>query len=641
MSDCRHPAYLTYFRSLVALGFATTCISAFRIWMDPADLQWLVLAGLTLVTGRFTLKIARVDSWISVAETFIFTNLILFGTPAGCLTAALDGFVGSLRATPVSRRIEYGLFNMSAMALSAYVAGETFFKLLGHGPLYENPGISPQSILIPAIAMALVHYLCNSLSVAIIVSLESREGIFRIWRENYLWMSISYLTCASVAALVGLNASSITPSALAIMVPILVITYFGYKTYLGKLEEHIAHLEEVNELYLTAVESLALAVDAKDQTTHGHIRRVRAYAMGLAELCGVEDSNELRAIETGALLHDVGKLAIDDYILNKPGRLTKQEFERMKIHAAAGGEILQQIPFPFPVAKYVRSHHERWDGHGYPDGLKGEEIPLGARIIAIADAFDAMRSPRPYKASFSQEDSLELLRSQSGTAYDPQLLDVFMQNIAKLNAMAEETEQQGPELSFRKKLEEVQDATAPPHTPPIPSTAADELAALFELCSSLDTHFYRSDILVLLASRLKRLLPYSTCVFFVSQGDNTLKAAHVSGKFSDVLGSLTIPFGAGVSGWAAAYQLPMLNTAPGLEFQGVDADFSCFNDTLVVPMVSREGCVGTISLYAEFPVFYSQAHLSVLQIVAEQAAPLIAGAPYPAAAPPQKLDTVP
>jgi putative nucleotidyltransferase with HDIG domain len=194
------------------------------------------------------------------------------------------------------------------------------------------------------------------------------------------------------------------------------------------------------------VESLALAVDAKDQTTYGHIRRVRVYATGLAKLIGIKDPNELMAIETGALLHDIGKLAIDDYILNKPGRLSKQEFEKIKMHAAAGDEILQQIRFPFPVAKYVRSHHERWDGHGYPDGLKGEDIPIGARILAIADAFDAIRFSRPYKLSIVLDEALEILRSQSGTVYDPKLIQLFIDNIRDLDEEAARESENAPEL---------------------------------------------------------------------------------------------------------------------------------------------------------------------------------------------------
>jgi putative nucleotidyltransferase with HDIG domain len=243
-----------------------------------------------------------------------------------------------------------------------------------------------------------------------------------------------------------------------IAAPFISVVWGWNKLNKAKAMEAERHLKEQEELYMRTVESLALAVDAKDQTTYGHIRRVKVYATGLAKLIGIKNLDELKAIETGALLHDIGKLAIDDYILNKPGRLSKQEFEKIKMHATAGDEILQQIRFPFPVAKYVRYHHERWDGQGYPDGLKGEEIPLGARILSVADAFDAIRFSRPYKLSIVQDEAVEILRSQSGTVYDPKLVKLFIEHIAALEEAAAKESQSVPELSFRKYFEKVDQA---------------------------------------------------------------------------------------------------------------------------------------------------------------------------------------
>jgi len=371
-----------------------------------------------------------------------------------------------------------------------------------------------------------------------------------------------------------------------------------------------------------------LAVDAKDQTTYGHIRRVRAYAMVLAKLRGITDAAELMAIETGSLLHDIGKLAIDDYILNKPGRLSKQEFEKMKMHAPAGDEILQQIQFPFPVAKYVRAHHEKWDGTGYPDGLKGEQIPLGARILSIADAFDAIRSSRPYKLSFGIQDSVELLRAQSGTMYDPDLLELFIAHIDDLEAAAAEASKNIPQLSFRdysESLDSDLSSSPPPFPyPTVPSTAPAELVDLNEFCSSVGDHLQLSEILPILSQRLAKLVPFSTCIFFLDTGADVLKAEHVAGKFAASLLGLKIGLGKAISGWAAAYRRPILNTGPALEFQDLDGDFTSLTDTLVVPLLIDEQCIGTISLYAEAPVFYSQAHLALLQIVSSQVTPLIA-----------------
>jgi diguanylate cyclase (GGDEF)-like protein/putative nucleotidyltransferase with HDIG domain len=398
----------------------------------------------------------------------------------------------------------------------------------------------------------------------------------------------------------------------------------------AKVMEAERHLKEQEQLYLRTVESLALAVDAKDQTTYGHIRRVRAYSMGLAKYCGITDPNELMAIETGSLLHDIGKLAIDDYILNKPGRLSKQEFEKMRMHAPAGGEILEQIQFPFPVAKYVRYHHERWDGTGYPDGLKGNAIPLGARILAVADAFDAIRSSRSYKMSFGIDDSIELLRAQSGTIYDPALVDQFLKHIDELESSAEEASLNVPQLSFRQYFEKIDRAlVSEESTNPLsslPQTASAELVSLYEFCNSLGRHLDLQDILPILARKLSRMLPFTTCAFFLNNGEDSIIVKYVVGLFSDQLKNLTIGLGKGISGWVAAYRRPMVNTGPALEFQELEGDFTCLTDALIVPMLVGGECIGTISLYAKAPTFYSQAQLALLQSVARQVGPLISEA---------------
>jgi putative nucleotidyltransferase with HDIG domain len=148
-----------------------------------------------------------------------------------------------------------------------------------------------------------------------------------------------------------------------------------------------------------------MAIDAKDQVTHGHIRRVQTRAVFLAKKVGVTEEQQIRAIEAAALLHDTGKLAVPEHILNKPGRLTFEEFEKMKLHASVGAEILSAIDFPYPVVPIVRHHHENWDGSGYPSGLAGIDIPIGARILAVVDCFDALTSDRPYRPRLSDKEA--------------------------------------------------------------------------------------------------------------------------------------------------------------------------------------------------------------------------------------------
>ncbi len=630
MSKYPHRAFLPYLCTVVALGFLVITHSIRELLGGGISYYWLLLAFLTVITSLVAIKVPGVDSKISIEDVFFFTNLILFGPAPGTITAALQGLSGSILAKPAARRVEFALFNTGALAISAFVSGRIFFLLLGREPLFYRPAPAFGEMLVPMGALAIVHYLANSCTVALVIALDLRVSFYSVWQKHFRWTLFAYLSGASVAALIALNASSFGLAMLGAAVPVVLITYFTFKTYREKIEGHIHNLEELNKLYLRTVESLALAVDAKDQSTHGHVRRVRAYAMGLAGLRGLTNQSELLAIETGALLHDIGKLAIDDYILNKPGKLTRHEFERMKAHAAAGEEILELIQFPFPVAKYVRAHHERWDGKGYPDGLRGEEIPIGARVLAIADAYDAVRSLRPYKVSLGSEDTVALLRSGAGTLYDPGLLELFIKNLNQLETSAFEAAKDVPELSFRQYFRKIDpeayaSGTSAP-TPPVPATVSDELLSLFEFCSSLGKHLGLSDLLVNLECRISRLLPFSTLAFFLDTGDQNLTAVHAGGKHAGALRGHSMEMGKGISGWVAAYGRSIVNTPAALDFQDLQGDFSSLTVSLVVPIVGDGDCIGTISLYAETPVVYAESHLNLMQTVARNAYSLLAEA---------------
>src|SRR5690242_849851 len=198
--------------------------------------------------------------------------------------------------------------------------------------------------------------------------------------------------------------------------------------------ERRRHAEEMATIHMNTIESLAIAIDAKDQTTHGHVRRTQLYATQMGNIFKVSEA-ELRALHAGALLHDIGKLAVPEYILNKPGKLTEAEFAKMKIHPTVGGDILKRVNFPYPVEDIVRYHHEKWDGSGYPKGLKGEQIPLIARIISVVDFYDATRCDRPYRKGMKREDSLALLRSMVGSAFDPRVVDKFVAHVEEFDQL--------------------------------------------------------------------------------------------------------------------------------------------------------------------------------------------------------------
>ena len=276
----------------------------------------------------------------------------------------------------------------------------------------------------PLLLFTVVYFLLNSWFIAFAIQFEQGVSAARIWRENLLWLSLNYFGGASVAILVASTRSlNVT---LLVVIPLLLILYFTFKTAMGRVEDANKHLEQVNELHLATIEMLAMAIDAKDQITHGHIRRVQIYAVELAKAVGIQEPALIKAIEAAALLHDMGKLAVPEYILNKPGPLTPAEFEKMKVHASVGADILASIPFPYPVVPIVRHHHENWDGTGYPAGLSGAEIPLGARVLAVVDCFDALTSDRPYRPRLSDSEATRILLDRRGAMYDPLVVDAFL-----------------------------------------------------------------------------------------------------------------------------------------------------------------------------------------------------------------------
>ena len=587
--------------------------------------KWILLTAITLITVPIFVFLPSVRSLVTIGDAFVISICMLYGTAPAVLANALYFTLLTLLLRGKHQTTVHRIFfNIATAVLTVGIYGFLYSTL--------NPSrsLALEDIVIPTFAIALTYFLTNSLLVATAIALTSQTSVFGVWVKNYISLCLDFLVSACAGAFV-VYFSNFHVIAPLLVAPFVAAIWGINKVNRAKAMEAERHLKEQEQLYLRTVESLALAVDAKDPTTYGHIRRVRAYAMGLARLRKISNPSVLMAIETGSLLHDIGKIAIDDYILNKPGRLTRQEFEKMKVHAAAGDEILQQVQFPFPVAEYVRSHHERWDGLGYPDGLRGESIPLGARILAIADAFDAIRSSRPYKLSFGLQDSVELLRAQAGTLYDPQLIEIFVGHISELEAAAQDAARNVPELSFRKYFEKIdagpEERDSSPQLPPTTSPASDELLQLAEFCNSYARNLDLSDILPILSRRLETLVRTTNCVFFLDSGNGTIRAAHATGKRAELFDRAEIGLGKGISGWVAAYKKPILNTRPVLDLKelGLVACDS-LTDVLVVPLTVEDSCIGTVSLYAEPPISFTHSELDLMQTIAAQVAPVIADA---------------
>jgi diguanylate cyclase (GGDEF)-like protein/putative nucleotidyltransferase with HDIG domain len=607
------------------IGLLTSLAVPIIIWAildllySKYNFGWWILATLTLITVRFFLYLPSANATIGIGDAYIMAIAMMYGVAPCVITTLLHTLIISLFAKRPRIPLYRIFFNIGSMVCGAWLYS-TIYQMMNGG------SVKISDVILPAVILVTTYFLVNSTLTSIAIAWSIGESILKFWTKTCMPLAIAFSVSAVLAtSIVVLHSfSEWVPLGAA---PIVGLLWGWHNVNKTRMMEAEKHLKEQEQLYLRTVESLALAVDAKDQTTYGHIRRVRVYATGLAKLCGIKDPNELMAIETGSLLHDIGKIAIDDYILNKPGRLSKQEFEKIKMHASAGDEILQQVRFPFPVAKYVRCHHERWDGLGYPDGLKGEDIPLGARILAIADAFDAIRFSRPYKLPIALDDAIDLMRAQSGTVYDPRLIQLFIENIDKLEYDATRASENVPELSFRKYFEKVdRDISAADLTSPCPTTSVDiptELLRLSEFCNTLIGHFSLPDTFSLVSRKIARIVPFTTCVFYIDNGKNSVRAEYATGKFSEVLCTHTLEMGKGISGWVTAYKRPMVNTGPALDFQGIAGDFNNFIDALVVPIMHGKESFGTISLYSEAPVTYNSNDLATIQMIAGFLGPLL------------------
>ena len=353
---------------------------------------------------------------------------------------------------------------------------------------------------------------------------------------------MNYFGGASLAAFFVVYTGDIDITVIAVMVPLLLVLYLAFHNSLARGEDANRHLAELNAVHLSTIETLAMAIDAKDQITHGHVRRVQFYAMELARAIGVRDKKEIRAIEEASLLHDMGKLAVPEHILNKPGPLTPAEFEKMKRHASIGAEILSAIEFPYPVVPIVRHHHEHWDGTGYPDGVKGEAIPIGARILTVVDCFDALTSDRPYRPGMPDDQAMQIIADRSGTMYDPEVVTTFTRIRPSIAQVAREI--------FANRIDsdvltEITAAALPgSDVSGARSMPTDEMLTVYELARSLGGHLNLSDAGDIIVKHLRRTLPISVAVFYIYDDEtDTLVARHVAGEGQRHLSGLRIPLG--------------------------------------------------------------------------------------------------
>lgn len=597
--------------AVVAVGLSVVIGSVLEIRSNPPAVDWLVLVGLTVLAGCFTVKLPSVPANLSVSETFIFTSVLLFGHAAGTLTVLVDALVISFWTKSTRRTPRRFLFNVTAPAISIRVAAEFFFYASGNsaGPVGTA---AVGRLVLPILGLAILYFAVNTALIAGAMWSDRREIPWGQWRRNLPAVSINYFLGSSIAIFMVAFADGINLAVVGIIVPILLVSYYTFKTSMGRLEDANRHVHHINELYLSTIEALAMAVDAKDQITHGHIRRVQVYATQLARRLGVTDEQQLRAIEAAALLHDMGKLAIPEYILNKPGKLTAAEFEKMKRHADIGADLLSSISFPYPVVPIVRHHHENWDGNGYPSGLSAHDIPLGARILSVVDCFDALTSDRPYRPRMSDEDSFAILRERSGKMYDPLVVDTFISVFSEISPLAIQAGQQA-----RSFMPTFKGATGLDPLQQIRTNA--EQATLLEECAlSLRHSTSRRDATDVAAQFISMLTPASVCAIFeYSAADDALTCTHSGGDTAVSLTGLSIKNGERTTGWAAAHDTVMANSPASLDLMERANMFSPpLKTALVAPLKLDGQLLGALSAYSSTGEAFSDDHQYAMERIA-------------------------
>ena len=618
-----------YLRTVSILGALVVAESLFRLLGSHLQPQWFLLALLTLISGSASVKLPWAQVSISISEAFVFTAVLLYGPAAGTLTVVLDCLVISFW---IARRrhpdVERAVFNTAAPALSLWCSAHLFFYTAQIKPLVEQPAsLDPSATLgaiLPSLVLfAITYFGLNSWLITFVIAIEKRENPWRIWRSGFIWLSLNYFCGASVAVLlVGYN-RTIDLRFVAVVVPLLLVLYFTFKTSMERVEDANKHVDQLNSLYLSTIETLAMAIDAKDQVTHGHIRRVQSQATRLAKEVGVRDERLIKAIEAAALLHDMGKLAVPEYILNKPGKLTDAEFAKMNLHASVGADILSAIDFPYPVVPIVRHHHENWDGTGYPERLRGTEIPIGARILSVVDCFDALTSDRPYRPKLSNEEAIQILLDRRGSMYDPLVVDTFI----RVNA-AENTEPDR-QTSDHESVRSIAGSQGPaPHfeSPRLDEIAAsaDEMPTLYELARATAGNVSPADAADTIANHLRRLIPFSLCVFYEYDAfRDELEASHTVGDGRSSVHGLRIPLGQRLSGWVAANRRTICNSDPTLDFgDAARSQAVRLRSCISTPLILGEHLTGVMTLYATETNAFNDDHRRIVELIAKQVAHL-------------------
>ncbi len=405
MSDTpstRHPALFRLYYASVLLGAGALLAESLRSSVHVAPPAPAILVGILalLLTGEFAPIAMPGGGYVTASTIFNLPSLLIFGPFwTSVLEVVATGVAhGIVRRKPLVRVVH----NIAIYTIGYYATSAAFGLAGGHVGALRFPQDGPALL-----AASVVYFLVNSACVSIVIGLTAGPSPWRIWQRNFQQGLLHHLSFVALGALVAVVYTTAGPWGIALFALPFLVSRYSFKVYL-----------ELKSDMKDFVRALTEVLEEVDPYTRHHSVRVAEYAVRLARGMGRAEA-EVEEIEYAALVHDIGKIGPQhQHILQKPGSLSHEEQRTLRAHPAAGAEIVQRVRALRRASEIVRAHHERPDGQGYPYGLRSEDVPIGARVLNVADAFDAMTSDRPYRRALPLEAALRELERGAGTQFD-------------------------------------------------------------------------------------------------------------------------------------------------------------------------------------------------------------------------------
>ena len=578
-------------------------------WHSSHSVLFVSYLLLTIAASLLKSVLPGSDGTVSVVFVFFLVGICNMTLSETMVLAAVATVVQCFWHARNRLSFVHFAFNLAQLALAITASYWTYLLLFNHVFHSKAP--------LPLLVAAIVFFLFNSIPVATVVALAENISIIEKWDKSYSWTFPYYLIGAAIAGLIQFVNRLAGWEMSFLVLPAVYVIYRSYCMHLGRWEDEKRHLEDLASLNMRTIETLALAIEAKDHTTGDHLQRVRVYAMELGKDLGLSPS-EMQALQAASVLHDIGKLAVPEAIISKPGKLTPEEFEKMKIHPIVGAEIVEQVRFPYPVAPIVHSHHEKWDGSGYPDGISGEAIPIGARILSAVDCLDALASDRQYRRALPLDEAMAHVARESGKAFDPRVVAALQARYIELEHLARSQKpEERPRLSLDIKVERGAAPDAGFAASAAPSSQSQARLNLIDVLSWTEQPLTLDETLSAAALRLRHLVPFDAIAVFAVQGDVVVPRFAMGENVRHLL-SLHIRNGQGLAGWVSETGNYIINGNPKVE-PGLEGSRSfALCSALAVPLSNAGRIVGVLSVYSLQPDAFTSENLNVLQASAHQ-----------------------